>query len=109
MCDPASVRTRDTSTEARTDCPGPPALPQRQTTSEFPRCDLSTASWPPTRKPVDCQQWGSPKEEVTGHHEGSWGLTSPSRRASQKLKVPRFEKRAKSACSAQKGSKGRTG
>ena len=29
---------------------------------------------------------GSPKEEVTGHQEGCWGLTCPSRRASQNCK-----------------------
>ena len=29
---------------------------------------------------------GFPKESVTGHQEGSWGLTSPSRRASQKVR-----------------------
>ena len=35
---PASVRTRDKRTEARRG-PGPP---QWQTTSELPRCDLTT-------------------------------------------------------------------
>ena len=35
-----------------------PSAPQRQTTSEFPRCDLTTASWPPTRRPADGQQKG---------------------------------------------------
>ena len=33
-----------------------------------------------------------PEQAVTGHQEGSWGLTSPSRRASQKLQVPSSEK-----------------
>ena len=39
---PASVRTRDRRSEAGTDCPGPQCPPQRQTTSEFPSCDLTT-------------------------------------------------------------------
>ena len=52
---PASVRTRDRRTEARRDC----TSPQRQTTSEFLRCDLTTARWPPTRGPADGQQWAA--------------------------------------------------
>ena len=38
---PASVRTRDRRTEARTG-PGPLCPPQWQTTSGLPRCDLTT-------------------------------------------------------------------
>ena len=74
---PASVRTRDRKTEART---GPcPLYTQWQITSELPRCDTTTTLWPPTRRPADGQQRAASRKR--GHQEGSRGLTSPSRRA----------------------------
>ena len=78
---PASVRTQDRRTEARTDCPGPlcPAVADHIRASQV--ClTQQLATHEKTRWPV---AGGSPKEEVTGHQEGSRGLTSPSRRASQ--------------------------
>ena len=70
---PASVRTRDRRTEARTG-PGPlcPRNGKRPPTIQR-TCD-DTARWPP-RRPADGQQ------RAAGHREGSQGLTSPSRHA----------------------------
>ena len=75
---PASTRTRDRWTEART---GPghlcPRNGRRPHTFQG-TCD-DTASWPPQR-PADGQQRAALRERVTGHQEGSRGLISPSRR-----------------------------
>ena len=75
---PASTRTRDSRTEARTG-PGPlyPRNGKRPHTIQRV-CD-DTASWPP-RRPADGQQRAALRERVTGHQEGSRGLISPSRR-----------------------------
>ena len=75
---PASTRTRDSRTEARTG-PGPlyPRNGKRPHTIQR-TCD-DTASWPP-RRPADGQQRAALRERVTGHQEGSRGLISPSRR-----------------------------
>ena len=74
---PASTRTRDRWTEARTG-PGPlcPRNGRRPHTIQG-TCD-DTANWPPQR-PADGQQRAALRERVTGHQEGSRGLTSPSR------------------------------
>ena len=75
---PASTRTRDRWTEARTGL-GPlyPRNGRRPHTIQG-TCD-DTASWPP-RRPADGQQRAALRERVTGHQEGSRGLISPSRR-----------------------------
>ena len=74
---PASTRTRDRWTEARTG-PGPlyPRNGKRPPTIQR-TCD-DTANWPP-RRPADGQQRAALRERVTGHQEGSRGLISPSR------------------------------
>ena len=74
---PASTRTRDSWTEARTG----PSVPlytrngRRQHTIQG-TCD-DTASWPP-RRPADGQQRAALRREGDGTR--SWGLISPSRR-----------------------------
>ena len=75
---PASTRTWDRWTEARTG-PGPlcPRNGRRPRTIQG-TCD-DTASWPP-RRPADGQQRAALRERVTGHQEGSRGLINPSRR-----------------------------
>ena len=75
---PASTRTRDRWTEARTG-PGP-LYPRngRRPHAVQGTCD-DTASWPPQR-PADGQQRAALRERVTGHQEGSRGLINPSRR-----------------------------
>ena len=73
---PASTRTRDRWTEARTG-PGPlcPRNGRRPHTIQG-TCD-DTASWPP-RRPADGQQWAALRREFDGTR--SLGLISPSRR-----------------------------
>ena len=63
---PASVRTRDRRTEARTDCPGPlcPAVADHIRASQVSLDDSKLATHEKTRWPA---VGGSPKEGVTGH------------------------------------------
>ena len=77
---PASVRSRDRRTEARTDCPGPQHPPQRQTTSEFSRCDLTTA----VGDPLTASSGRPPKGDTKRRVLGSSCFT--------KLQVPSSEK-----------------
>ena len=75
---PASTRTRDRWSEARTG-PGPLYSRNGKRPHTIQRTCDDTASWPP-RRPADGQQRAALRERVTGHQEGSRGLINPSRR-----------------------------
>ena len=86
-------RPREVYGVTRAWLPRSPVAPQRQTTSEF-----LGVIWR--------QQAGHQREDrVTGHQEGSWGLTSPSRRASQNCKFPALKKGKKCLFSPNKVAK----